>query len=62
MNHNMVFKQLRKARRKAPADDYIVALDVGTEFVKALIAKVNGEDLEIVGVGRFERHALWRNC
>ena len=32
--------------------DYIVGLDIGTEFVKALIAKVNGEELDIVGVGR----------
>src|SRR6266567_6272369 len=33
---------------------YIVALDIGTEFVKALIGKVSPEDstIEIVGVGR----------
>lgn len=33
---------------------YIVALDVGTEFVKALIGKVSADrsDIEIVGVGR----------
>ena len=33
---------------------YLVALDIGTEFVKALIAKANEEDgtVEIVGVGR----------
>lgn len=31
---------------------YIVALDIGTEFVKALIAKVVGDHIEIVGVGR----------
>ena len=35
-----------------PADQYIVGLDIGTEFVKALIARVEGENLEIVGVGR----------
>ena len=33
-------------------DQHIVALDVGTEFVKALIGKVNGEGVEIIGVGR----------
>lgn len=33
-------------------DNYIVALDIGTEFVKALIAQVDGEDLKVVGVGR----------
>ncbi len=48
----MVLEKLRKARNKESADDYIVALDIGTEFVKALIAKLDGEDLQIVGVGR----------
>jgi hypothetical protein len=35
-------------------DKYLVALDIGTEFVKALIGKTNPEDgtIEIVGVGR----------
>lgn len=30
----------------------IVALDIGTEYVKALIARVNGESLEVIGIGR----------
>lgn len=34
------------------AEQYIVALDIGTEFVKALIAKVDGGTAEIIGVGR----------
>ena len=29
-----------------------MGLDIGTEFVKALIARVDGETLEIVGAGR----------
>lgn len=33
-------------------DQHIVALDIGTEFVKALIAKLEGDTLEIIGVGR----------
>ena len=35
-------------------DKYIVALDIGTEYVKALIAKTStqSEGLEIIGVGR----------
>ncbi len=37
---------------KKPEDQYIVGLDIGTENVKALIARVVGDDLEIVGVGR----------
>ena len=48
----MVFNKLRKNRRDKVANDYIVALDIGTEYIKALIAKLDGENLEIVGVGR----------
>jgi cell division protein FtsA len=33
-------------------EQYIVGLDIGTEFVKALIGKVTPDGLEIVGVGR----------
>lgn len=33
-------------------DSHLVALDIGTEYVKALIARVEGEKLEIIGVGR----------
>lgn len=33
-------------------DQYLVALDIGTEFVKALIGRVNQDGLEIIGVGR----------
>lgn len=35
-----------------PADRYIVALDVGTENVKALIGKINDTSIDIIGVGR----------
>ena len=48
----MVFEKLRAAAKREPDEDYLVGLDIGTEFVKALIARVNGEMLEIVGVGR----------
>jgi cell division protein FtsA len=37
---------------RGPAGEYMVALDVGTEFVKALIGRVTGEEVEIIGVGR----------
>lgn len=47
----MVFDKIL-AKTKSDTDDYIVGLDIGTEYVKALIAKVDGEQLEIVGVGR----------
>ena len=47
----MVLRKLIKSQKTAD-DDYIVALDVGTEFVKALIAHLEGDELQIVGVGR----------
>lgn len=42
-----------KNRTAKNTDQYLVALDIGTEFVKALVGKVglNGE-IEIIGVGR----------
>lgn len=48
----MVFEKLRSLRPKEDDDSYIVGLDIGTEFVKALIAKLDGDVLTIVGVGR----------
>jgi cell division protein FtsA len=48
----MVFEKLRSVRLKEDDDSYIVGLDIGTEFVKALIAKLDGDALTIVGVGR----------
>jgi len=51
------FKQLKGAFKKlqrSSADEgqYLVGLDIGTENVKALIARLNGDELEIIGVGR----------
>ncbi len=48
----MVFDKFLTARKNTQDNDYIVALDIGTEFVKALIAKLSDDDLEIVGAGR----------
>lgn len=40
-------------KAKAEAEDqYVVGLDIGTEFVKALIGRVKDDTVEIVGVGR----------
>ncbi|MBA3758431.1 ethanolamine ammonia-lyase reactivating factor EutA [Candidatus Saccharibacteria bacterium] len=55
-------KDLKKTAlsRKNKTEDsgqYLVALDIGTEFVKALIAKVENNEIEIIGVGR-ARQAL----
>lgn len=44
---------LKKSKQaEEPSDEHIIALDIGTENVKALIGKINGDELEIVGVGR----------
>lgn len=43
---------LARGKRGNSKDRYIVALDIGTEFVKALIAKIEEDKLVIVGVGR----------
>lgn len=49
----MVFDKIRaKVASRTESDNYLVGLDIGTEFVKALIAKLNGDELEIVGVAR----------
>jgi cell division protein FtsA len=44
----------RKAAKLAAGEQYIVALDIGTEFVKALIGRVSTDNsqIEIIGVGR----------
>ncbi len=43
-----------RAKAGKSDDRYLVALDIGTEFVKALIGHVSedGQTVEIVGVGR----------
>ena len=46
----------KKVSAKLPvgsgSERLIVGLDVGTEYVKALVAKVSGDELEVIGVGR----------
>ena len=44
-------KSLRD-RTPAPKQQYLVGVDVGTEFVKVLIGKITEQQIEIVGVGR----------
>lgn len=49
----MILSKLKtRLPSKANADNLLVGLDIGTEFVKALIAKVDGETLRIIGAGR----------
>lgn len=50
----MILDRIKSALPKGGSngEQHIVALDIGTEFVKALIARVEGDELQIVGVGR----------
>src|SRR5690606_31838265 len=48
----MVFQKLRTPREKSINDNDSVRLAIGTEDVKALMAKVKGEDVERLGGGR----------
>jgi cell division protein FtsA len=41
-----------QTRSDKSSDKYIVALDIGTENVKALIGKINGSNVDIIGVGK----------
>jgi cell division protein FtsA len=40
------------AKDRATSGEYMVALDIGTEYVKALVGRVVGNEVEIIGVGR----------
>ena len=39
-------------KRGKPVENYLVGLDIGTEFIKALVGRVVGNEVEIIGVGR----------
>jgi cell division protein FtsA len=41
-----------RMRQPVAGPRYLVSLDIGTEFVKALIGEVKGDTIEILGVGR----------
>ena len=45
----MLFKNKQK---EDLSDNHIVALDIGTEFVKALVAEIDGDEIRVIGVGR----------
>jgi cell division protein FtsA len=48
---NGVLSKVQRVSEKS-SDRYIVALDIGTENVKALIGKINNSNVDIIGVGR----------
>lgn len=43
---------LSRKSRTTNKEQYIVGLDVGTEYVKALVTKITGDHMEVIGVGR----------
>lgn len=45
-----MFNKIKK--QEFSEDNLIVAIDVGTEFVKALIAQIDDEEIKVIGVGR----------
>jgi cell division protein FtsA len=54
----MIFDRFKKGSpKKSGSDQHLVALDIGTEYVKALVAKIEGDEIKILGVGR-EHQAL----
>jgi cell division protein FtsA len=48
----MLLDTFKRALPSKDGEKHIVALDIGTEFVKALVARVEGDELRIIGVGR----------
>lgn len=54
MKLNMILDKIKHSLpvNRAVVGRHIVGLDIGTEFVKALIAEVDGDNLTVIGVGR----------
>jgi len=49
----MILKKISpKPKKSSKKGNVVVALDIGTEFVKAIVGRVYGDRVEIVGVGR----------
>lgn len=45
-----------RAKRREEKAQHLIALDIGTEFIKALVAQIEGDKLTIIGVGRVRQH------
>jgi cell division ATPase FtsA len=57
-------KQETTTAHKIKPENILLALDIGTEFVKAVIAeKTSDDNLNIIGVAK-EHQSMgnWRNC
>ena len=44
--------RVKRGKEAGPTEKYLVALDIGTEYVKALLARVTDEAIDIIGTGR----------
>ena len=51
----MILDKIKQFKVKKNSSYHIVALDIGTEFVKALVGKVENDKIQIVGVGRAQQ-------
>lgn len=55
--HGAVSKiKSKHLQSKEAQQEHLIALDIGTEFVKALIARLDGDRMTIIGVGRVRQH------
>ncbi len=52
LQYILMKKILTKVLKRKPREPFYVALDVGTEFVKALVFKIVESKIEIIGIGR----------
>lgn len=46
----------RSKKKNEESAEHIIGLDIGTEFVKAVIARVQGDTLTVIGTGRVRQH------
>lgn len=52
MLYNLSSMLFKSKQKEDVNDNFIVSLDIGTEFVKALVAEIDGENINVIGVGR----------
>ena len=52
----MSLKQIIKKKTSGDSRQLLASIDIGTEYVKALIAEVKGDQLEVIGVGRKQQN------
>jgi len=53
----MLKSRLKKVLNKDEPDNFLVALDIGTEYVKVLISEYEGDEINVIGSGRVRQDA-----